>query len=171
MVGQGSADLLSVRWMLLLLVRCALWAACRPEQGRKCRGPLDLIAGEQLCWSGGLSFLLRSQGRDLLQPNQAGNALTLKTSHSALSSKSLNTCCYFDQQLRIIIFFKGIVHPKIKIAWKCIASCHPRCRLVCIFIRTDLKKLIIPSLAHQWILCSEWVPSEWESKQLIKTSQ
>ncbi len=29
----------------------------------------------------------------------------------------------------------------------------------------------ITSLAHQWILCSEWVPSEWESKQLIKTSQ
>ncbi len=27
------------------------------------------------------------------------------------------------------------------------------------------------SLAHQWILCSEWVPSEGESKQLIKTSQ
>ncbi len=24
------------------------------------------------------------------------------------------------------------------------------------------------SLAHQWILCSEWVPQEWESKQLIK---
>ncbi len=24
---------------------------------------------------------------------------------------------------------------------------------------------------HQLILCSEWVPSEWESKQLIKTSQ
>ncbi len=23
------------------------------------------------------------------------------------------------------------------------------------------------SLARQWILCSEWVPSEWESKQLI----
>ncbi len=30
----------------------------------------------------------------------------------------------------------------------------------------------VASLAHQWILCSEWVPSEWESKQhLIKTSQ
>ncbi len=26
------------------------------------------------------------------------------------------------------------------------------------------------SLAHQWILYSEWVPSEWESKLLIKTS-
>ncbi len=25
--------------------------------------------------------------------------------------------------------------------------------------------------ALQWILCSEWVPSEWESKQLIKTLQ
>ncbi len=28
-------------------------------------------------------------------------------------------------------------------------------------IGTDLEKLIITSLAHQWILCSEWVPSEW----------
>ncbi len=27
------------------------------------------------------------------------------------------------------------------------------------------------SLSYQWILCSVWVPSEWESKQLIKTSQ
>ncbi len=26
-------------------------------------------------------------------------------------------------------------------------------------------------LLTKWILCSEWVPSEWESKQLIKTSQ
>ncbi len=32
-------------------------------------------------------------------------------------------------------------------------------------------KFSIASLAHQWMLCSEWVPSEWESKQLIKTSQ
>ncbi len=29
---------------------------------------------------------------------------------------------------------------------------------------------VIPTLAQQWILCSEWVPSEWEFKQLIKTS-
>ncbi len=27
--------------------------------------------------------------------------------------------------------------------------------------RTDLEKCSITSLAHQWILCSEWVPSEW----------
>ncbi len=37
--------------------------------------------------------------------------------------------------------------------------CHP----------PGLKKLNIPSFAQQWILCSEWVPSEWESKQQIKT--
>ncbi len=38
-------------------------------------------------------------------------------------------------------------------------------------LSTYLEKCSITSLAHQWILCSEWVPSEWESKQLIKTSQ
>ncbi len=38
-------------------------------------------------------------------------------------------------------------------------------------IGTDLEKISITSLAQQWILCSEWVPSEWESKHLIKTSQ
>ncbi len=32
-------------------------------------------------------------------------------------------------------------------------------------------KFSITSLAHQWILCSEWVPSEWESKQLWKCSK
>ncbi len=32
---------------------------------------------------------------------------------------------------------------------------------------TDLENFSITSLAHQWILCSEWVPS----KQLIKSSQ
>ncbi len=26
-------------------------------------------------------------------------------------------------------------------------------------------------LRSSWMLCSEWVPPEWESKQLIKTSQ
>ncbi len=36
-------------------------------------------------------------------------------------------------------------------------SGHTRCRCVCFFIGKDLEKCI--SLAHQWILCSEWVPS------------
>ncbi len=44
-------------------------------------------------------------------------------------------------------------------------SGHPRSKWFYFFIRTDLEKLTITSLAHQWILCSEWVPSEWESKQ------
>ncbi len=34
---------------------------------------------------------------------------------------------------------------------------------------SDLEKCSISSLAQQWTFCSEWVPSEWESKQLIKT--
>ncbi len=46
-----------------------------------------------------------------------------------------------------------------------------KCRWFCFSIRTDLEKFSIKSLTHQWILCSEWVPSEWESKQLIKASQ
>ncbi len=29
------------------------------------------------------------------------------------------------------------------------------------FDGSDLEKYSIASLAHQWILCSEWVPSEW----------
>ncbi len=31
---------------------------------------------------------------------------------------------------------------------------------------SDLDKYSITSLAQQSILCIEWVPSEWESKQL-----
>ncbi len=62
---------------------------------------------------------------------------------------------------------------RTNIWWKCT---HPqtievRCRWVCFLIRTDLEKFSITSLDHRWILCSEWVPSEWESKHLIKTSQ
>ncbi len=65
---------------------------------------------------------------------------------------------------------RNIIHPNLKICWKFTHS-QARCRWVCFFIRTDLEKLSFAALAHQWILCSEWVPSEWESKQLIKTSQ
>ncbi len=59
--------------------------------------------------------------------------------------------------------------PKIVLLKMSSLSGHPRFRWV-----LDLeiwRKCSIPSLAHQWILWSEWVPSEWESKQLIKTSQ
>ncbi len=39
--------------------------------------------------------------------------------------------------------------------------------LVSVILGLQFKTTIV----HQWILYSEWVPSEWESKQLIKTSQ
>ncbi len=31
-----------------------------------------------------------------------------------------------------------------------------------------LQSYFSKKIHHQWILCSEWVPSEWESEQLIK---
>ncbi len=33
---------------------------------------------------------------------------------------------------------------------------------------SDLEKCSIASVSRQWVPCSEWVPSEWESKQLRK---
>ncbi len=47
-------------------------------------------------------------------------------------------------------------------------SGHPRCRWVCLFIET--MKCSVPSLAHQWILCSEWVPSEEGLLWIIKSA-
>ncbi len=48
-------------------------------------------------------------------------------------------------------------------------SGHSVCCWLSFSIRTDWEKFRIESLAHQWILCSEWVPWKWELKQLIKT--
>ncbi len=66
--------------------------------------------------------------------------------------------------------FKEIVSPKnVNLLKISSPSGHPRCRWVCFFTRTDLEKCSFASLAHQWILCSESVPSESESKQLKTT--
>ncbi len=64
----------------------------------------------------------------------------------------------------------GVVHPKMIIYRKCTYTQASK-KWMNFLIRTDLEKCYIKSLAHQWILCSEWVPSEWESKHLLKTSQ
>ncbi len=47
----------------------------------------------------------------------------------------------------------------MNIFWKCP---HPQAiqDVDEVLSSADLEKCIIPSLAHQWILCSEWVPSE-----------
>ncbi len=63
----------------------------------------------------------------------------------------------------------GIVHPKMTI---CLKFIHPHVfqdvdKFV-FLIGIDLEKFSSTSLVHQRILCSEWVPSEWEFKQLIK---
>ncbi len=65
---------------------------------------------------------------------------------------------------------KGIVQAKMNISWRCPHS--QAIQDVDEFVSSsDLEKCSITSLAQQWMLCSEWVPSEWESKHLIKTSQ
>ncbi len=50
-------------------------------------------------------------------------------------------------------------------------SGQPKYCWVCFYIGTDLERLSITSHARQWILCTEWVASELEFKQLIKTSK
>ncbi len=70
---------------------------------------------------------------------------------------------HFDLKVSTrMICFKRIVHPKRKISSR---SGQPMCSYV---IATCLEKFSITSLAHKWILCSEWVPSEWEFRQLHK---
>ncbi len=63
---------------------------------------------------------------------------------------------------------KWIIDPKIKTFADNALILRPSEMFVS---SSDLEKCSTASLSHQWILCSEWVPSEWESKQLIKTSQ
>ncbi len=67
----------------------------------------------------------------------------------------------------IVCMFKGIVHPEIKISWQ-LSHFHAIQEADEFVSSSDLEKCSITSLAH---LCSEWVPLEWESKQLIKASQ
>ncbi len=50
-------------------------------------------------------------------------------------------------------------------------SGHTKYRWVYFFIGTDLEKCNVTSLAHQWMLCSEWVPPEWESWKHHNNSQ
>ncbi len=59
----------------------------------------------------------------------------------------------------------------MKICWKCThAQAVQDVDEYVTLSEQILEEFSTTSLA-QWILCSEWVPSEWESKQLIKTSQ
>ncbi len=65
-----------------------------------------------------------------------------------------------------INIFKGMDYPKTNICWKCV---HPQAiPEVGEFVpSSDLEKCRIASLTHQWMLCSEWVPSEWDSDKNI----
>ncbi len=81
-----------------------------------------------------------------------------------------------NDKTRKSIFREIIYSPKILICWHCtkpqvIEDTYTYSyRWDYFFIGTDLK-FGITSCAHQWMPCRKWVPSEWESKQLIKTAQ
>ncbi len=56
---------------------------------------------------------------------------------------------------------EGTFHPKNENVLKMYStSGHLICRWVCFFMRTNMEKYSSTSLAHQWILCMEWVPSD-----------
>ncbi len=59
-----------------------------------------------------------------------------------------------------------MVHSKMTITWK---YPHPQIiQDVDEFVSSsDLEKCVSASVSHQWMLCSEWVPSEWESDKNI----
>ncbi len=71
---------------------------------------------------------------------------------------------WWQQHLRHVMIPAGDRHPQSSSPENenllNIYSPSGHTRWVCFLIRTDLEKLSIASLAHQWILCSEWVPSE-----------
>ncbi len=67
---------------------------------------------------------------------------------------------------RCFTFYKIVAYKNVKRIVKKMHSPSGQPRWVWFFIGADLKKCSIASLACQWMLCSEWVPSE--SKQLIK---
>ncbi len=108
-----------------------------------------------------LIFTMRFHSKKKMTTFQTKNVYSHHT--SVKSHKTSHYMCYF---LVLAIFKWTSFNPKMKMGKLHLTSGQTRCRWVC-FI---MKKCSITSLAHQRILCSEWVPSEWESKQLIKTS-
>ncbi len=68
------------------------------------------------------------------------------------------------------IFLKEQITQKWKSADN-VLILRPRCRvfLLVFFLSEQIwRNVTFIYLAHKWILGSEWVPSEWESKQLIR---
>ncbi len=60
-----------------------------------------------------------------------------------------------------MMLLKGIIHPRMKTLLKC---AHPQAiKGVDEFLHKNrFGGISVTSLSHQWILCSEWVPSEWD---------
>ncbi len=87
-----------------------------------------------------------------------------KTTHSKGNHK-WDLCFSVGQQWEKLNTEKEMEMGEVSSLWWEKDFGHLRCRLVCFFIGTDMEKNIVTLLPHQWIICSEWVPSEWESKR------
>ncbi len=98
--------------------------------------------------------------------HQTGQASCKQTPFAVSSHKTrsvlkgafiYSSVAFFKTPCNYIISWYGtslLLHPKMKACKKMSSS------KMCFFMGTDLVKCSIASLAHQWILCNEWVPSE-----------
>ncbi len=75
----------------------------------------------------------------------------------------VEACLFWWFQIFAYPAFKGIFNSKMQICWKCTDSQDIKDVHELFFSPEQVKFSITPLTHHQWILCSEWVPSEWES--------
>ncbi len=84
---------------------------------------------------------------------------TILNRNTIISTKTepndIPQCCKRFKHAKSL--FKRIVHINMNICWQLIYS--PSGHLS-FFMGTDLEKCSIALLSKQWMLCSEWVPSE-----------
>ncbi len=94
------------------------------------------------------------------------NLIILSTDHlSVLKERTLSWLWNWSTLKKSTMWcqfkFNKIVHTNMKMSWKCAQFIPDVEEFVS---SSDLEKCSTASVSQQWMLCSEWVPSEWESK-------
>ncbi len=106
-----------------------------------------------------IRWMPQESGSDDQNPHGNSQSLSLLISLCSNNNKD-----YVDSKSHVYTQLKFCMESftqKINLLKMSSLSCNPRWREVCFYIRTDLEKFSVTSLAHQCFLCSEWVPSEW----------
>ncbi len=125
--------------------------------------------GEDICWSKALGRRPHTMVECWFWSVRAGCSQSTVAKECSVAALQLSTSEHHTALLRFhlihIWIFKAIVYPKMKIFLKVSSpSDHQRCRWV---TSSDSEKCVSASVSQQWMLCSEWVPSEWESDKNI----